>query len=219
MKQFKILILIFLFISCSNENHILNIDKNIQVYNYNSLYDGNNILKFEVQYTVIDPNYDDIDNEYFCIDAGYIENGKLTLNYNNIDEKYLNGHMEKYYFIGKYTISNSEAKMLIINPYDIKVYNNENKYIGILRFESYECSLEKFGFAHLDNPCSGIYFIYTTEETKIIGNISDLNLNLNLKKGWNKVYYYENILLLDKIDTTDSRYYPNKAKWKIIMIN
>ena len=209
MKQFKILMLVFLFVSCSNENYILNIDKNIQVYNYNNnLYDGNNILKFKVQYTVINPNYNNID-------AGYIENGKLTLNYNNIDEKFLNGHMEKYYFRSKKIISNSEAKILIINPSNIKVFTHENKYIGTLTFESYECSLKRPGFAHFDNPCSGIYFIYTTEETKIIENISDLNL----KKGWNKVYYYENIELSERIDTTDSKYYPNKAKWKIIMIN
>ena len=235
MKQSKILMLIFLFISCSNENHIQNIDKDIdrdiQVYNspnmpyrYNNFYNGNNILRFKIQYNFIDSNYNGIDNfdEYFVyIDAGYIENGKLTLKYNDIDEKYFNGNMRKYFFRGanRLNISNNEAKMLRIEVSNIQVFDHENKVIGILTFESYDCTVERLGIIHLDNPCSKIYFIYSTEETKINGELNIDIFDLELKKGWNKVYYYENSTRPYKIiHSTSSKNFPDKAKWRIIMI-
>ena len=226
MKQFKILMLIFLFISCSNENYIQNIDKDIQVYNYsNKVYNGNNILEFEIQYNFLDSNYNGIDNsdEYFVyVDAGYIENGKLTLKYNDIDEKYLNGNLGEYFFRGlnRLNISNNEAKILKIESSAIEVLDHENKVLGFLRFESDDCIVRSFGIIHLDNPCSKIYFVYSTEETKINGEL-DINIfDLEIKKGWNKVYYCENSIPPYKIiHSTSSKNFPDKAKWRIIMIN
>jgi len=221
MKQFNILMLIFLFISCSNENHIQNIDKDIQVYNYsNSVYNGNNILKFKIQYNFMDSNYNGIDNDdYFVyVDAGYIENGKLTLKYNDIDEKYFNGNLEGHFFrrTNRLNISNNEAKILT-SYNDIEVLNHENNVIGILTFESYDCTGERLGIMH-SGPCSKIYFIYSTEETKINGEFDTDIYDLELKKGWNKVYYYESILPYKIIHSTSSKNFPDKAKWRVMMI-
>jgi hypothetical protein len=234
MKQFNILMLIFLFISCSNENHIQNIDKDIdrdiQVYNspnmayrYNNFYNGNNILKFKIQYNFIDSNYNGIDNDdyYVYVDAGYIENGKLTLKYNDIDEKYSNGNLGEYFFrrSNRLIISNNEAKILKIEVSNIRVLDHENKVVGILTFESYDCTVERLGIIHFDNPCSKIYFIYSTEETKINGELDIDIYDLELKKGWNKVYYYEDSTLPYKIiHSTSSENFPDKAKWKVMII-
>jgi hypothetical protein len=173
----------------------------------------------------LDSNYNGIDNsdEYFVyVDAGYIENGKLTLKYNDIDEKYSNGNLGEYFFRGlnRLNISNNEAKILKIESSDIEVFDHENKVIGFLRFESDDCTVKNLGIIHLDNPCSKIYFVYSTEETKINGELDIDIFDLEIKKGWNKVYYYENSILPYKIiHSTSSKNFPEKTKWRVIMLN
>jgi hypothetical protein len=201
----------------------LNIDDNIQVYYYdNNAYYGDNILRFKIQFTSLDSNYngiDDFDKYFTYIDAGQIKNGKLLLFYNIIDEKYCNDikdelGLPKYL---KINISNNEAKIKIINPYNIDVFNHENKNIGFLRFENYDCAGKIFRSYH-SGPCSTIYFIYATEDTKITIKYDTEIYDLNLMKGWNKVYYYEQNILLRRVNTTNSKKFPTSVMWRIVML-
>jgi hypothetical protein len=220
VKKFKILLFVLFLISCTKEKHELNIDENIQVYyfyysNYKP-YSGDNILKFEIQFALLDSNYNGIDNfdEYFAyIEAGQIKNGKLTLQYNTIDEKYCENIMDVLR-LPNMIISNKEAKITRLYSSSISVFNHENKEIGYLHFEGYDCSMIKFGITHLDSSCSTISFIYATEETKITGGRDDSIYNLDLKKGWNKIYYYENDIFPQRICTTSSKNFP-AGNWQI----
>ena len=220
MKRLKILILVFIIISCSKEELEVNIDKNLQVYHNNNEYYDDNILKFRIQIAPLGLDYiDNFDNYFKYIEAGQIKKGKLTLDYNIIDEKYCNKiidefHLPKYHEI---KIDNNEAKIKIIKPYDIFVFNNENKDIGFLRYEDYNCKIRKFGVYH-SGPCSTIYFIYATDDTKITGKDDFDIYDLNLKKGWNKVYYYEKGIKFKLLNTTNNKKFSNKIIWEIIMI-
>jgi len=219
----KYLILLFIFLSCSKETNELNIDKNIQVYgSYGYPYNGSNILKFRLQTAFLDKDYgiDNFDKYFADIDAGRIENGKLTLCYNNIDEKYFDEFIKNFNnrFLKNLHISNTGAKIIKFDPYDITVFDYENNNIGFLRFESDGCIGGEYGIIHMDSPCSTIYFVYTTEETKITGEDYDDIFDLNLTKGWNKVYWYEIMKYGDlrTMHTTDSKNFPAWIRWKMI---
>jgi hypothetical protein len=202
MKRLKILLLVLFLVSCTKEK----IDKNIQVYYFYysdyRTYSGDNIVKFM--------GYNSLYSEY--IEAGQIKKGKLTLDYNVIDEKYCRNIIDVFHYLPSYiNISNNEAKIMMIPYYNIYVFNQENEEVGHLQFNGYDCSK-----IHIcGGVCSTIYFIYATEETKITGERDDSSriYNLDLKKGWNKIYYYENNLF-QEIYTTNSKNFP-PGNWQI----
>jgi hypothetical protein len=224
MKRLQILLFILFLISCTKEKQKPNIDENIQVYYYYysnySAYYGDNSLKFKIQLAPLDSNYkgiDDFDKYFKYIEAGQIKNGKLTLTLENntIDEKYCKNIIDVLR-IPRINISNNEAKIFKIGP-SIDVFNYENKAIGFLRLEGYDCSMSKFGLLHLDSSCSTVFFIYATEETKITREDDDsLIYNFDLKKGWNKIYCYENDIFPQWIYTTNSENFPVGVNWQII---
>jgi hypothetical protein len=126
MRHFIKIIIIFIFLSCSHESIHLNIDENVQVYfidnNDYSEYYGYNILKYKIQYKLID----DFDDYYInpdlylkTYDAGTIENGKLTLIYSEIDETICKDIWETLVRAKSINISNNNAKIKIIRAEDI----------------------------------------------------------------------------------------------------
>ena len=227
MRYLYLLSSIFILFSCQKEKHeVLTNNENNQVYYYNytdygkNKYYGNYNLKIEIQINLLDKNYN-INNytEYFVnYNAGKIENGKLLLQYNIIDEKYCNDILDELRFSKYINISNNNAKIKKIHPFNINVYDHDNKIIGFLRFENYTCKLRKFGIAH-SAPCSTIYYIYATEETKITGTYDYETYDLDLKKGWNIVYYYENSIVNNIIITTNNKFFPEDVIWQIILLD
>jgi hypothetical protein len=219
MKILNMLLLIFLFISCSNKNiekYEFRIDNDIQVYDYTNKFIGDYFLEFEIQYAFLDSNYSvhNKDDYFIYINAGFINDGKLTINYNDIDYKYCKDFAEDH-LKTKLAFSNNEVNIKIIYPFNINVINYDNDIIGFLRFEDYNCEFRKCRIYH-SGPCSGIYFIYATGQTKISGEYNDKIYDLDLKKGWNIVYYYEDIKSLKEMQTTYKNDYPNRARWTII---
>jgi hypothetical protein len=203
-----------MFFSCSQESIHLNIDENVQVYfignnDYEEYY-GNNILKYKIQYKPIDSFEDYFINPDLYLktyDAGAIKNGKLTLIYSEIDETICEDIGEALVLTKNINISNNNAKIKIIWVYDIDVYDIEEKNIGSLRFG--------------DKSCGGgstIFFIYSTQETKITGKADAEIYDLELYKGWNIVYDYRDKYLFEErlVITTNGKYFPKNKIWYII---
>jgi hypothetical protein len=201
-----------MFFSCSQENIRLSIDENAQVYfiDDNEKYYENNILKYKINYKPIDNGKDAFINPDLYLktyDAGAIENGKLTLIYNEIDDTICEDIRETLVFTKNVNISNDNAKIKIIWDYDIIVCDIEEKYIGSLRFGDVWCG-----------GGSTIFFIYSTQDTQIIGKDDFDIYNLELYKGWNIVYYYrdKNLFWEKLIITTDGKKFPKDKTWYII---
>jgi hypothetical protein len=212
MKQFIFIIFVFALFSCSKDNLELNIDKNAQVYHYDyPNYYGNNILKFGIQLQIMDFNdissKEDLEKYIVYYDAGIIENGKLSLTYNAIDEKYCENIKEEWFLPKNIIITNPETRIKFLFNSDIDVFDTDNKRIGFLRFGDHSCE----GRAN-------IYFIYATQETKIYGKNNSDNYNLKLKNGWNIIYEYDyKIFFWSKtMITTDGKAFPKGEKWIII---
>ena len=202
-----------MFFSCSREGIHLNVDENVQVYfignNDYKKYYGNNILKYKIQYKPIDNGENDLANPdlYFkTYDAGAIENGKLTLIYNEIDETICEDVRKTLALTKNINISNNDAKIKIIWVYNINVYDIEGKYIGSLRFGDQSCG-----------GGSTIFFIYSTQETKISGRDDAEIYDLELNKGWNIVYDYRDKYLFRErlVITTNGRKFPKNKIWYI----
>ena len=216
MRYFAKIIIIFIFLSCSQESIHLNIDENVQVYfiddnDYKEYY-GYNILKYKIHYKPID-NFEDYftnpDLYLKTYDAGAIENGKLTLLYSEIDETICEDIWETLVRAKSINISNNNAKIKIIRGENIDVYDIENEYIGFLRFGDISCL-----------GGSTIFFIYSTQDTQIMGKDDSDIYNLELYKGWNIVYDYRDKYLFweRSITTTDGRRFPNGNKWQLYKI-
>ena len=175
-------------------------------------YYGDNILKYRIQYKPID-SYEDYfinpDLHLKTYDAGVIKNGKLTLIYSEIDETICEDIRKTLVFIKSINISNDNAKIKIIRDENIDVYNIENEYIGFLRFGDIWCG-----------GGSTIFFIYSTEDTQIIGKDDFDIYNLELYKGWNIVYNYRDKYLFWErlITTTNGKKFPNDKKWQLYNI-
>jgi len=215
MKHFAKIIAIFMFFSCSSHSIDVNIDENAQVYDdYDSRkeYRGNNTLQYKIQYKAIDSGEDYLINPdlYFkTYDAGEIQNGKLTLRYPEIDETICENIRGTLVFTKDMTISNNDAKIKIIGVHDIEVYDTENEFMGVLRFGDQWCG-----------GGSTVFFIYATQETKIKGKDGGDIYDLELHKGWNRVYnYLTKFLFWETLaTTTNGKGFPLNKIWYLLKI-
>jgi hypothetical protein len=218
MKK-QLLLILFLssiLFSCLKEKSEVNYYEDDHVYLFENRYKkyyGNNKLKYGIQYKAIDRglNYFLNPELYFkYYDAGLIKNGRLILNFPNIDELHCEEIGKELMLSSFKRITNLDAKIKIIQDYNINVFNDKNEEIGFLGF----------GDPLHGGEVATIYFIYSTHETEILGENDFEEFNLFLKKGWNKIYCFSyNFLFWKKIENTTSRkFFPNGKKWEIIII-